>query len=460
MSESEQVLINYPLNFFWEKDDSFCIRVQGSPEEEHVRVFLEDVASLFYTFPDQEGIPMEQQIPTFNVLQQMTPDLRKGLIKMCEKMAKKSPQINQAISKFKLVNEGEYFFVYPKLPDDSLQYSMRLQFYLTGRNLGLSEEDANKYLEEQYQSLESFFGTELNNYDIKAFGKTSRKSYIGTKPTQGDGACRFCKQTVNDGATFKKIAHTISEALGNKQIITNDECDVCNGIFGDEIEPHLIRYLDIHRAYFQIKGKSGIPKLKFRNGHVAIVKDDNETGSFVIASQDVTKTENGMIITLKPYDPVNKQKVFKSLCKYALSVLDVEDLKDFEKTTQWVRGAVQIGKNDPQLSIAKHFMHEYSSHPHFSVFKRKDDADPSLPHVIAELKMGTLNMIFIVPFSAKDENHFDIKRDFEKLNGIFPRYEMVKELLDFEDLSCSEDKIYPVVINMEKREGAPNAEPL
>ena len=105
-------------------------------------------------------------------------------------------------------------------------------------------------------------------------------------------------------------------------------------------------------------------------------------------------------------------------------------------------------------------MHVYSQHPHFTVFKRKDDADRSLPHVVAELKIGTMNMIFIVPFSAKDETHFDIKRDFEKLNGIFPRYEMVKSQFEFEDLSCSEDLIYPVVVNMSKQGGAPKIEKL
>lgn len=460
MSESEQVLIDYPLNFFWEKDDSFCIRIQGSPEEDHVKALLKDIETLFYTFPDQEGLAPELQEPTFNVKHQMTTDFRKRLIEMCEKMVEKTPQINQAISKFRSVKDGEYFFVYPELPDNSLQYSMRLQFYLKGRNLGLSEEEAIKYQEEEFQTIKSLFGTELEYYDIQSFAETRRKTNISTKPTKGEGACRFCKLTVNNGATFKKVAHTISEALGNKQIITKDECDVCNGRFGDEVEPHLIQYLNIHRAYFQIKGKGGIPKLKFRNGHVSIVNDDKGNGSFVIASQDVTETENGMIIKLEPYVPVNKQKVFKSLCKYVLSVLDVEDLKDFEKTIKWVSGEAQVSENDPQLSIARHFMHEYSSHPNFTVFKRKADADASLPHVVAELKIGTMNMIFIVPFSAKDETHFDIKRDFEKLSGIFPRYEMLKEKFDFEDLSCSEDKIYPVVINMSKQKGAPKAEPL
>ena len=463
MSESEQVFIDYPLNFFWEKDESFCIRIQGSPKEKHVKAIFEDVVSLFYTLPDQEGLAPELQVPTFNVRHQMTPDLRKNLIEMCEKMVKKSPQINQAISKFKSVKDGEYFFVYPKLPDDSPQYKMQLRMYLEGRNSGLSHEDANKYLKDRYQPIKSLFGTEFEYYDIQSFADSSRKMNIGTKPTEGEGACRFCKLTVEDGAKFKKVAHTISEALGNKQIITKDECDVCNGHFGDEVEPHLIEYLNLHRVYFRIKGKNGIPKIMYKNGYIEVKKDaqdNNKPGDLVFASQDVTETANGMIIKFEPYIATNKQKVFKSLCKYVLSVLDVEDLKDFEKTIQWVRGEVQIGENDPRLSIARHFMHVYSQHPHFTVFKRKDDADRSLPHVVAELKIGTMNMIFIVPFSAKDETHFDIKRDFEKLNGIFPRYEMVKSQFEFEDLSCSEDLIYPVVVNMSKQGGAPKIEKL
>lgn len=463
MQEDENFIINLPLNFFWEKDEGFCIHIHGSPNEEHVKAILEDAINLFITPPNPEGLTPELQVPKFNVQHQMTPDFRMRLIEMCEKMVKKSPQINQAISKFKSVKDGEYFFVYPKLPDDSLQYEIQLRMYLEGRNSGLSEEGANQYLKDRYQAIKACFNTEFEYYDIQAFGKTSRKTTIGTKPTEGEGACRFCKLTVEDGAKFKKVAHTISEALGNKQIITKDECDVCNGHFGDEVEPHLIEYLNLHRVYFRIKGKNGIPKIMYKNGYIEVKKDaqdNNKPGDLVFASQDITETENGLIIKFEPYIATNKQKVFKSLCKYVLSVLDVEDLKDFEKTIQWIRGEVQIGESDPRLSIARHFMHDYCQHPHFSIFKRKEGADSSLPHVVAELKIGTMNMIFIVPFSAKDETHFDIKRDFEKLNGIFPRYEMVKSQFEFEDLSCSEDLIYPVVVNMSKQGGAPKIEKL
>lgn len=255
MQEDENLIIDLPLNFFWEKDESFCIRIQGSPKEEHVKAVLENVVSLFCTFPDQDDLAPEQRVPNFNVLKKMTPDLRKHLIEMCEKMVKKSPQINQAISIFKRVKDGEYFYVYPKLPDDSLQYEIQLRMYLEALNSGLSEEDANQDVKDRYQTIQSLFSTEFEYYDIQAFGETPRKKNIGTKPTEGEGACRFCKLSVKDGAKFKKVAHTISEALGNKQIITKDECDVCNKHFGDEVEPHLIEYLNLHRVYFRIKGK-------------------------------------------------------------------------------------------------------------------------------------------------------------------------------------------------------------
>lgn len=43
------------------------------------------------------------------------------------------------------------------------------------------------------------------------------------------GICRYCGG--RNPKTFRKIAHAIPEALGNKWIISADECDVCNDAF-------------------------------------------------------------------------------------------------------------------------------------------------------------------------------------------------------------------------------------
>ena len=51
-----------------------------------------------------------------------------------------------------------------------------------------------------------------------------RTEYIGS-----GGKCRFCDN--DDRQKFRKKAHTFPEALGNKWVFSNDECDACNSRF-------------------------------------------------------------------------------------------------------------------------------------------------------------------------------------------------------------------------------------
>jgi hypothetical protein len=44
-----------------------------------------------------------------------------------------------------------------------------------------------------------------------------------------EGLCRFCGSS--DRTRFRKTAHTIPEALGNKWVFSKDECDNCNATF-------------------------------------------------------------------------------------------------------------------------------------------------------------------------------------------------------------------------------------
>ncbi len=451
-NQTEVHKTHFTLRFFMPNSDGFHIDMSGTPENEN---FISDMMGMFCTLFSQEEHDLDQPKQfIFNVAQQMTVNLRERLIVIFEKYAKFNPHFHKAISKFKSIKDNEYFLVLPNFVDESLKNKMYLIYYLKALNSCSSEEEISNYLNTQFESFNSLFELELEKYDIQSFGETSKRTYIGTKPTISEGACRFCKLTVKDGAKFSQEAHTISEAFGNKKIFTSDECDVCNGNFGDDIEPHLIKYLDIHRTYYQLKGKNGVPTLKFKNGQVSVEKikeGDQEVRRLVIASSDVFESENGMDVTLGSFTQVNRQKIFKSLCKYTLSVLDVEDLKNFEKTIKWIRSEPEVGEDDPQLSIAMIYMQEYSSHPHFTVYKRKDDTETSLPHVVVELTIGTLLILFILPFSSKDTTHFHIEQDFEKLHGVFIKYKLAKDQFSFEDLSCSEDKDYIFKIRMHKR---------
>ncbi len=72
------------------------------------------------------------------------------------------------------------------------------------------------------------------------------KSHIGTK-----GVCRYCGEARPE--LFRKEAHTFSDFLGNKKVISLDECDRCNAIFS-RYESALA---EIVRPYLTIGGVKG-----------------------------------------------------------------------------------------------------------------------------------------------------------------------------------------------------------
>ena len=72
-----------------------------------------------------------------------------------------------------------------------------------------------------------------NNYDVLAswLVQPGKKIILGEKE---DRKCRFCGKRPPE-VSFRKIAHAIPEALGNKSIQSLYECDSCNEAFGNGI---------------------------------------------------------------------------------------------------------------------------------------------------------------------------------------------------------------------------------
>ncbi len=73
------------------------------------------------------------------------------------------------------------------------------------------------------------FGEIKKVYSISAFDASTKKT-IGEQD-KSKRVCRFCNNT-RTNISFNNIAHAISESLGNKKIILNEECDECNSEFG------------------------------------------------------------------------------------------------------------------------------------------------------------------------------------------------------------------------------------
>lgn len=70
---------------------------------------------------------------------------------------------------------------------------------------------------------------------------------------------------------IQKKAHAISEMLGNKEFVLRNECDTCNGFYGQKLEDDFGKYLGLGRTLSQIYGKEGVPSYKSRDGKVALI---------------------------------------------------------------------------------------------------------------------------------------------------------------------------------------------
>lgn len=65
--------------------------------------------------------------------------------------------------------------------------------------------------------------------------------------------CIFCG---NENAKFTKVAHAVSETIGNKSLISHFECDECNQQFGKMFEDDLGKYMLPYKIITKTFGKS------------------------------------------------------------------------------------------------------------------------------------------------------------------------------------------------------------
>jgi hypothetical protein len=165
----------------------------------------------------------------------------------------------------------------------------------------------------------------------------------GNKVLLGDREnrrCRFCRKQSPE-VQFRKTAHAIPEALGNKSIESTYECDVCNEKFGLGIENDLGNWSKPMRTFARIRGKSGVPTLKETGSSPAWRIEYVDTG-FAISSYEqdpffeIDESNKSVAFKLKrdPYTPV---AVLKAFMKIGLTLLPDEEVKNFEHLMAWVR---------------------------------------------------------------------------------------------------------------------------
>lgn len=246
-------------------------------------------------------------------------------------------------------------------------------------------------VEERVKLFDEHYSILFSSLDIHP----ENKYYIGKKENR---TCRFCGKSKPE-VTFSDIAHAIPEAIGNKKIILNEECDICNKFFSENLEVHFDKITKPWRNVSQIKGKKKIPSYKTRDKKSRIdITDKIEIKERIDSPlTEIDETNNTIKITyeIEPYIPI---AVYKTFVKMALSVMPEEELVHFNEAISWIQDPTHTESFMNPLKVLTTFVPgpKPNIEPIVLLFKRKTE-EAKYPYSIFVLAFGNMIYQIIVP---------------------------------------------------------------
>jgi len=362
----------------------------NSPNRDEVEEFVKELLFIFARVDEEnEKIVIES-------FQQNNPDTIHKITAFVDKFKSKMPPINAISAFFRKLKADEHFYFLPNL---KLETNDNLKLYDHLRAI-----DEGKDVEEIQKQTSELFGDLLIKYTIAAFGH--KRVYIGERD-KSKRICRFCNNE-RKPTEYESEAHAISEALGNKTVILKEECDKCNNHFSRTIEPDLIQYLSLFRTFFDVKGKGG--SKKFKGDNFELKNEENVMLSFNSIEDRPEEFSMPYKIKLEAKEPLAVQNIYKSLCKYFLSVIDSDQLSHFTETIKWINGDKEVERL-PLVGEMISF-HSFSKQPKLVTYLRKTE-DKSIPFAVGEFHFTCKIFVFIIPFVSNDDKDFLDQTDFD-----------------------------------------------
>lgn len=368
---------------------------------------------------------------------QNTEEFKENLGRFISKYKNVLPQIQQLGSQFNKLNPGEWFFTLSPIELTTAQQ------YELEKELNCLNGCQNDFSESE---LKSIFGGVMENYEIVTFDLDKGKKIKIGEGLKANRVCRFCYNKIPD-ITFNKEAHAISEALGNKILILNDECDRCNDFFDENIERDFIYYHDMARTLYGVKNKTNAPpKLKGKDFEISYTEQGNLSIAIVQNNPGDDNAEMPENVSFKTGNKIKIQNLYKALCKFALSVIDSKHLSNFEDTIQWIKNQKEVNIL-PKVAILNSAAF-FTTRPEITLHLRNND-NTTLPYLVGEFRLTCYLYIFIVPLSSKDTHCFIDDQEYRDFLNCF-KHVCSNNGFSFIDFSENIEREINFKINLEK----------
>lgn len=378
---------------------------------------------LFLLASDQKNEEHSGTI-TIQIENIMTDEIRKKLNRFISENIKNNPHCSKLGEWLRSTKDGDLFYVIPnQIANENIE---KIKQSLWQNNLP-GYKEAEKTVTQWKTDIEINYDVKIFNQETKPIGESDKDKRV----------CIFCG--ARGKAYFTQKAHAISESLGNKNLIQNEECDKCNSFFGEHIENHFAEYLKLFRSMYRVKGKNGFIE---QEGAFEFKND-----SFSIISDSIKEQNNCLTVDIKSSNNICKQTLYKSLTKYAISLIGNNYSDFFEDTISWLKGGIYDTNILPKVAISVQKSTKRES-PWAICYIRKND-NHSLPKFVFEFHFLFFVFVAILPFVKGEPTDFSKQSDYDFFWKSIPYFQKSEGWV-FEDWSDSESRPFFWTLNFIK----------
>ncbi|AFE04387.1 hypothetical protein COCOR_01928 [Corallococcus coralloides DSM 2259] len=250
--------------------------------------------------------------------------------------------------------------------------------------------------------------TFADHYDLLVFhacnlrGDNPPREFRGSRD---DKKCALCDKGKGE-ATFRKEAHLIPAAFGNRHLFSNEECDRCNEGYGETHDDHLSKMFLPQRAVGRVRGRRGTAKLKHPGGesHVGggqfdgplpvVLSGSDTTVEFKVSEASKTAT---LSMLAPPYRPVD---AIKSILRSIWLSLEAAERQKHSLIRDFILGKTSLSPTE----YFEFFIPSGYSATILECWQKKPSSQLSTAPLIARFSCVNTSLVWCAP-EAPDGRH-------------------------------------------------------
>ncbi|EJX09819.1 hypothetical protein EVA_02069, partial [gut metagenome] len=218
--------------------------------------------------------------------------------------------------------------------------------------------------------------------------------------------------------SFKKVAHAVQDALGNKLLFCYEECDDCNHELA-LVENEFRIIMDFRRSIYRIPRKETSKAAKVVGTDFILLPDAKGDPQLYIMKEALEGKDlsQPFMHHFKLKEPIVNEQMYKALCKMVIDMLPSSELPHFKNTVRWIVSDNWMPDLLPSIWLGLLRTDEpVYKQPALDIFLHNKGVPQESPYCTAVIWIYDVVYLFVVPFVDKDAGRY--QKDEQLLSHI------------------------------------------